>query len=84
MFDKTDSGFISEEQLLKVLKNKRGDPLTEGEIEAMYKGKPPISGGMFHTVIHHSPSKCCLVQARSTTRRSLARSPPVPRRSWPL
>jgi len=45
MFDKTDSGFITEEQLMKILKNKRGDPLTEGEIEAMYKGKPPISGG---------------------------------------
>jgi len=45
MFDKSDSGFITEEQLLKVLQNKRGDPLNESEIEAMYKGKPPISGG---------------------------------------
>lgn len=45
MFDKTDCGKISEEQLLKILKNKRGDPLSDADIEAMYKGKPPISGG---------------------------------------
>jgi Ca2+-binding EF-hand superfamily protein len=45
MFDKSSSGFITEEQLTKILKNKRGDPLNESEIEAMYKGKPPISGG---------------------------------------
>ncbi|KAH7732320.1 myosin regulatory light chain [Aphelenchoides avenae] len=45
MFDKTDSGFISEDQLTKILKNKRGEPLTDEEIDAMYKGKPPISGG---------------------------------------
>jgi len=45
MFDKTDSGIIAEDVLLKILKNKRGDPLTDAEIEAMYKGKPPISGG---------------------------------------
>lgn len=45
MFDKTSSGFISEEQLTKILQNKRGEPLNESEIEAMYKGKPPISGG---------------------------------------
>lgn len=47
MFDKTDSGQISEEQLLKILQNKRGEPLGESEVEAMYKGKPPISGGAF-------------------------------------
>lgn len=45
MWDKADTGFITEEQLLSVLKNKRGEPLNESEIEAMYKGKPPISGG---------------------------------------
>jgi Ca2+-binding EF-hand superfamily protein len=45
MFDKSDSGFITEEALMKILKNKRGDPLTDSEIDAMHKGKPPISGG---------------------------------------
>jgi Ca2+-binding EF-hand superfamily protein len=45
MWDKSDSGFISEEALLKVLKNKRGEPLTEEEVQSMYKGSPPISGG---------------------------------------
>jgi len=45
MFDKADHGFISEEELTKILKNKRGDPLKDDEIDAMYKGKPPISGG---------------------------------------
>jgi len=45
MFDKADYGTITEEDLLKILKNKRGDPLAENEIEAMYKGNPPISGG---------------------------------------
>jgi Ca2+-binding EF-hand superfamily protein len=45
MFDKSDSGFITEEQLTKILKNKRGEPLTDSEIEAMHKGNPPISGG---------------------------------------
>lgn len=47
MFDKTDSGFITEETLTKILKNKRGDPLSDADIEAMYKGKPPISGGFY-------------------------------------
>lgn len=50
MFDKTDSGFITEESLTKILKNKRGDPLSDSDIEAMYKGKPPISGGFFYIV----------------------------------
>lgn len=45
MFDKTDSGFITEEALKKILTNKRGEPLSNDEIDAMYKGKPPISGG---------------------------------------
>jgi len=45
MFDKASTGFITEDQLTKILKNKRGDPLNESEMEAMYKGKPPISGG---------------------------------------
>jgi len=45
MFDKTSSGFIPEDVLIKVLQNKRGEPLSESEIEAMYKGKPPINGG---------------------------------------
>lgn len=47
MWDKADTGFITEEQLMQILKNKRGEPLNESEIEAMYKGKPPISGGSF-------------------------------------
>ncbi|KAI6177062.1 hypothetical protein M3Y97_00866500 [Aphelenchoides bicaudatus] len=45
MFDKTDSGQITEETLLKILNNKRGEPFSQEEIDAMYKGKPPISGG---------------------------------------
>jgi Ca2+-binding EF-hand superfamily protein len=45
MFDKTDSGIISEDQLTKILQNKRGEPFSESEMEAMYKGKPPINGG---------------------------------------
>jgi Ca2+-binding EF-hand superfamily protein len=45
MFDKTDCGQVAEETLLKILKNKRGEPLTEDEIQSMYKGSPPISGG---------------------------------------
>uniref|UniRef100_A0AC35U4C1 EF-hand domain-containing protein n=1 Tax=Rhabditophanes sp. KR3021 TaxID=114890 RepID=A0AC35U4C1_9BILA len=46
MFDKKDSGKLTEDELLKILRNKRGDPLDEEEIKAMYKGKPPIEGGM--------------------------------------
>ncbi|EPB78916.1 EF hand [Ancylostoma ceylanicum] len=47
MFDKKDCGKIKEEELLKILQNKRGEPLDEDEIKAMYKasGKPPIENG---------------------------------------
>ena len=45
MFDKKNEGTISEDELKKILTNKRGDPLSEDEIKAMYKGNPPISGG---------------------------------------
>jgi Ca2+-binding EF-hand superfamily protein len=45
MFDKTDCGQITEEELKKILINKKGDPLDDDEIKAMYKGKPPIDGG---------------------------------------
>jgi myosin regulatory light chain 12 len=45
MWDKADTGIITEEELVKILKNKRGDPLSSDEIDAMYKGNPPISGG---------------------------------------
>ncbi|CAI4221629.1 unnamed protein product [Auanema sp. JU1783] len=45
MFDKKDCGKISEDELVKILKNKRGEPLDEDEIKAMYKGKPPIADG---------------------------------------
>lgn len=46
MFDKKEEGKISEEELNKILTNKRGEPLDEDEIKAMYKGKPPIENGM--------------------------------------
>ncbi|VDM57187.1 unnamed protein product [Angiostrongylus costaricensis] len=45
MFDKKDCGKIKEDDLIKILQNKRGDPLDEDEIKAMYKGKPPIENG---------------------------------------
>jgi len=45
MFDTKNTGFISEDDLLRVLKNVRGEPLAEDEIKAMYKGNPPISDG---------------------------------------
>jgi len=45
MFDPADYGTIPEDQLVKILKNKRGEPLSEDEIQGMYKGNPPISGG---------------------------------------
>lgn len=45
MFDKKDTGQISEDQLTKILTNKRGEPLDDDEIAAMYKGKPPIKDG---------------------------------------
>jgi Ca2+-binding EF-hand superfamily protein len=46
MFDPKDTGKIGENELVKILQNKRGDPLTDEEIEAMYKGKPPIDMGV--------------------------------------
>lgn len=45
MFDKKDCGKISEEELKKILTNKRGEPLDEDEMKAMYKGNPPIVDG---------------------------------------
>uniref|UniRef100_A0A0B7BXD7 EF-hand domain-containing protein n=1 Tax=Arion vulgaris TaxID=1028688 RepID=A0A0B7BXD7_9EUPU len=46
MFDKKECGKITEDELLKILKNKRGEPLDDDEIQAMYKGKPPLDAGM--------------------------------------
>lgn len=45
MFDKKDSGIISEDQLKKILTNKRGEPFDDDEIKGMYKGSPPIADG---------------------------------------
>lgn len=45
MFDKKDGGYLTEDDLIKILQNKRGEPLDDDEIKAMYKGKPPIEGG---------------------------------------
>jgi len=45
MFDTKNTGFMSEDDLLRVLKNVRGEPLSEDEVKAMYKGNPPISDG---------------------------------------
>ncbi|GMT35939.1 hypothetical protein PFISCL1PPCAC_27236, partial [Pristionchus fissidentatus] len=45
MFDKKDCGKISENELIKILTNKRGEPLDDEEISAMRKGKPPIENG---------------------------------------
>lgn len=45
MFDKKDCGQLTEDELIKILKNKRGEPLDDEEIKAMYKGKPPIVDG---------------------------------------
>ena len=45
MFDKKDTGFIKEDELKRILTNKKGDPLTDDEIKAMYKGSPPIKDG---------------------------------------
>jgi len=45
MFDKKDTGIVSEDQLKKILTNKRGEPLDDDEIAAMYKGHPPIKDG---------------------------------------
>uniref|UniRef100_A0A915N2N7 Uncharacterized protein n=1 Tax=Meloidogyne javanica TaxID=6303 RepID=A0A915N2N7_MELJA len=54
MWDKSDSGFITEEALMKILKNKRGEPLSEDEVQSMYKGNPPISGGKRCTGCQHA------------------------------
>lgn len=45
MFDKKDEGFIAENELKRILQNFKGDPLTEEELKAMYKGSPPIADG---------------------------------------
>jgi len=45
MFDKKDGGYLTEDELIKILQNKRGEPLDDDEIKAMYKGKPPIENG---------------------------------------
>jgi Ca2+-binding EF-hand superfamily protein len=45
MFDTKNTGYMSEADLLRVLKNVRGEPLSEDEIKAMYKGNPPINDG---------------------------------------
>lgn len=37
MFDKKETGKISEDDLIKILQNKRGEPLDDEEIKAMYK-----------------------------------------------
>ena len=44
-FDLKQEGFIPEEELLRVLKYKKGQPLDEQEIKNMYTGNPPIAGG---------------------------------------
>ena len=43
MFDKKDCGKIKEDELVKILKNRRGEPLDEDEIKAMYKVEEFIS-----------------------------------------
>jgi len=45
MFDKKECGKLKEDELMKILQNKRGEPLDDDEIKAMYKGKPPIIDG---------------------------------------
>jgi len=45
MFDPKDEGFISEDELKKILTSFKGDPLNDDELKNMYKGSPPISGG---------------------------------------
>lgn len=46
MFDKKETGKIGENELRKILQNKRGEPLSEDELDAMMKGKPPIVDGV--------------------------------------
>ena len=43
MFDKKDCGKIKEDELIKILTNKRGEPLDDDEIKAMYKVEEFIS-----------------------------------------
>ncbi|MFH4976633.1 hypothetical protein AB6A40_003342 [Gnathostoma spinigerum] len=45
MFDKLESGKLKEDVLIKILQDRRGEPLTDEQIKAMYKGKPPIENG---------------------------------------
>jgi len=45
MFDPKDEGFITEDLLKQILTSFKGEALSTEEIDAMYKGKPPISGG---------------------------------------
>uniref|UniRef100_A0A5S6QJS8 EF-hand domain-containing protein n=1 Tax=Trichuris muris TaxID=70415 RepID=A0A5S6QJS8_TRIMR len=45
MFDQKDTGFISEDQLTKIITNIRGEPLDDKEIKDMYKANAPIQGG---------------------------------------
>jgi Ca2+-binding EF-hand superfamily protein len=45
MFDKRDTGFISEEELKRVLFHFRGEPFDDQELKGMYQGKPPIADG---------------------------------------
>jgi len=45
MFDKTDSGFIKEDELKRILNHFRGEPFDDTELKNMYGGKPPIEGG---------------------------------------
>lgn len=45
MFDPKGTGFMTEDELVRVLKNVRGEPLTEDDVKAMYKGNPPITDG---------------------------------------
>ncbi|KFD52790.1 LOW QUALITY PROTEIN: hypothetical protein M514_06281, partial [Trichuris suis] len=45
MFDQKDTGFISEDQLTKILTNVRGEPLDDKEMKDMYKANAPIQGG---------------------------------------
>jgi len=45
MFDHLNTGFMPEAELLRVLKNPRGEPFEENEIKAIYKGNPPITDG---------------------------------------
>jgi Ca2+-binding EF-hand superfamily protein len=45
MFDPKDTGFITENELRKILSHKKGDPFDDSEFEDMMKGKPPIKDG---------------------------------------